>query len=424
MATYYANMKPVNIKWLLELPQEWKIRALFQLCNQVKNKNKDLKETNLLSLSYGKIKRKDINTQEGLLPESFDGYNIIEANDIVLRLTDLQNDHTSLRVGQASERGIITSAYTTLRPDVSINPQYLYYCLHAYDLVKGFYGMGSGVRQGLTFDEVKTIRIPVPSKEEQLKIVTVLRSLSEEIDSIIEAARATIDDYKSWKNSLTFETLQHGICGMPPTKDSGIPWVGLIPQSWRVYPAGRVFDEVKEKNKNNLALPPMQFKYGEIIEKKLTSSSEDDNESLSAYTVIDPDVIMINGLNLNYDFVTQRVAIVRKRGIITSAYLAVKPNRNLILPRFAMYLLKSYDYKHVFHGIGSGIRKTLKYSDFRSIHIQIPEVEEQEQIIRFLDDQCGKINSIINEKEQLIEELEQYKRSVIYEAVTGKRKVV
>ena len=170
----YAQMKNSGVSWIQDVPSDWGIRVLFQLVDQVKNKNKDLVEQNLLSLSYGKIKRKDINNPEGLLPESFDGYNIIEANDIVLRLTDLQNDHTSLRVGQAKECGIITSAYTTLRPSSMVNPQYLYYVLHAYDLIKGFYGMGSGVRQGLNFDEVKTIKVPFPDLSEQNGIVAYL----------------------------------------------------------------------------------------------------------------------------------------------------------------------------------------------------------------------------------------------------------
>lgn len=102
----YTQMKSSGVSWIQDIPSTWGIRALFQLAEQVKNKNKDLSEQNLLSLSYGRIKRKDINSPDGLLPASFDGYNIIEANDIVLRLTDLQNDHTSLRVGQAKERGI------------------------------------------------------------------------------------------------------------------------------------------------------------------------------------------------------------------------------------------------------------------------------------------------------------------------------
>ena len=123
----YSEMKDSGIEWVGEIPKHWQIKVLFQLATQVKNKNKDLVEKNLLSLSYGKIKRKNIEKSEGLLPASFDGYNIIEENDIVLRLTDLQNDHTSLRVGRTTERGIITSAYVTIRPINSNASKYLYY---------------------------------------------------------------------------------------------------------------------------------------------------------------------------------------------------------------------------------------------------------------------------------------------------------
>ena len=110
------------------------MHTLYQLVAQVKNKNKDLSEKSLLSLSYGKIKRKSIETTEGLLPESFDGYNIIEDGDVVLRLTDLQNDHTSLRVGLVTERGIITSAYTTPRPSEECITKYMYYLLHTFNI--------------------------------------------------------------------------------------------------------------------------------------------------------------------------------------------------------------------------------------------------------------------------------------------------
>ena len=95
-------------EWLGNIPSSWSMVLLSQVVSQVKNKNSDLSEKNLLSLSYGRIKRKPIDMSGGLLPAAFDGYNIIENNDIVLRLTDLQNDHMSLRVGISTEKGIIT----------------------------------------------------------------------------------------------------------------------------------------------------------------------------------------------------------------------------------------------------------------------------------------------------------------------------
>ena len=240
----YTKTKTSGVGWLQDIPTEWGIRVLFQLADQVKNKNKDLSETNLLSLSYGKIKRKDINNPEGLLPESFDGYNIIDENDIVLRLTDLQNDHTSLRVGQAKERGIITSAYTTLRPSNLVNPQYLYYVLHAYDLIKGFYGMGAGVRQGLNYDEVKTIKVPFPPLTVQEAIVSYLDDQVSQIDSIIEDAKGSIEEYKQWKASTIFEAVTKGMNPRVPMKHSRVQWIREIPAHWRMSRIKNEFDNL------------------------------------------------------------------------------------------------------------------------------------------------------------------------------------
>lgn len=201
--------------------------------------------------------------------------------------------------------------------------------------------------------------------------------------------------------------------------DSGIEWIGDIPQNWSVFPAGGVFFEVKEKNTNNEYSNAFSFRYGEIVDKK-TNGVEDESveETLSAYRVVSPDTIMINGLNLNYDFITQRVAIVKEKGIITSAYLAVQPDKDRIVPKFALYLFKAYDAKQVFHGMGSGVRKTLKYSDFKNIKIVAPSMDMQRHIVAYLDCKTQEIDQLIAEAKASIEEYKAWKASIIYEAVT------
>lgn len=202
-----ATYRDTNVEWIGDAPRHWNIRRLHQLVRQVKNKNSEMQEKNLLSLSYGKIKRKDIKSRDGLLPASFDGYNIIEKGDIVLRLTDLQNDHTSLRVGLSKERGIITSAYVTIRPINSKHSNYLYYILHSFDLKKGFYGMGSGVRQGLNFDEVKELLLVIPPEREQEDICAYLDDKCSQIDSLITEKESLITDLLSYRKSLIYETV-------------------------------------------------------------------------------------------------------------------------------------------------------------------------------------------------------------------------
>jgi len=166
------------------------------VCREVKNRNSLLLEDNLLSLSYGKIIRKDIGTNEGLLPESFDGYNIVEPGDIVLRLTDLQNDKKSLRTGLVRERGIITSAYTTIRA-IGVDSRWLAYSLHSYDIQKVFYSLGSGLRQSMKFDDLKSLAISVPP-------IDVQRRLADYLDEQVLIADQLIDK-RSKHIALTWE---------------------------------------------------------------------------------------------------------------------------------------------------------------------------------------------------------------------------
>lgn len=201
--------------------------------------------------------------------------------------------------------------------------------------------------------------------------------------------------------------------------DSGIEWIGDIPLNWSVFPAGGVFSEVKEKNTNIEYSNAFSFRYGEIVDKKTNGVVDESiDETLSAYRVVSPNTIMINGLNLNYDFITQRVAIVKEKGIITSAYLAVQPDEGRIVPKFALYLFKAYDAKQVFHGMGSGVRKTLKYSDFKHIRIVAPSMDEQQRIVTYLDCKTQEIDGLIAEAKASIEEYKAWKASIIYEAVT------
>lgn len=148
-----VEMKDSGLEWVGSIPSDWVMHPVHFYFAERKNKNVLGQEDNLLSLSYGRVIRKDINTNGGLLPANFNTYNIIEAGDIVIRPTDLQNDKKSLRTGLCSERGIITSAYIALMPIRELNSAYFRYLLHAYDISKVFYNMGNGVRQGLNYSE-------------------------------------------------------------------------------------------------------------------------------------------------------------------------------------------------------------------------------------------------------------------------------
>jgi len=192
-------MKDSCIEWIGLIPSSWNIHPVYYYFGERKAKNYDLKEQNLLSLSYGKIIRKDINASGGLLPANFSTYNIVEAGDIIIRPTDLQNDKRSLRTGLVTEHGIITSAYIALMSKSDVNSKYFHYLLHAYDIMKVFYNMGNGVRQGLNYSEFSKLMVIAPSREEQQEIVDYLDNKCEQIDFIIEIKKeqlAVLDEYK------------------------------------------------------------------------------------------------------------------------------------------------------------------------------------------------------------------------------------
>lgn len=200
-----VEMRDSGIAWVGDIPAHWITHPLYFYFGVRKNKNALGLETNLLSLSYGKIIRKDINSNGGLLPESFNTYNIIEKDDIIIRPTDLQNDKRSLRTGIAREHGIITSAYIAMKAIKSVNLEYFHYLLHAYDVMKVFYNMGNGVRQGLNFSEFSRLMVFEPTIEEQNAIVEYLKEKCDEIDLAIAEKKQQIETIEEYKKSLIFE---------------------------------------------------------------------------------------------------------------------------------------------------------------------------------------------------------------------------
>lgn len=199
------EFKDSGIPWIGQIPKHWEVRPLYYFFKERKNKNLLGKEKNLLSLSYGKIIRKDIETKYGLLPENFNAYNIIEKDDIVFRFTDLQNDKVSLRTGLVCEKGIITSAYITITPKRNICVSFYHYLLHCYDLMKVFYNFGNGVRQGLTYKELSKMKILVPPLNEQKEIAEILDKKCEKIDNLSANYKEQIKTLKEYKQALIYE---------------------------------------------------------------------------------------------------------------------------------------------------------------------------------------------------------------------------
>ena len=177
----------------------WKVDKLSNYANYYKVSNENIHHQNLLSLSYGRIVRKSIKSKKGLLPASFDTYQVIKENIIVLRFTDLQNDHKSLRVGISKEEGIISPAYVCVECNDYVHPNFFYLLLHYYDLCKVFYGMGDGMRQTLSYADIKNMEVTIPIDiKEQIYIAEYFYRL----DTLISAQEQKSEKLRSLKKSF------------------------------------------------------------------------------------------------------------------------------------------------------------------------------------------------------------------------------
>lgn len=218
-ANMECKFKQAQVSWVKTIPSHWHELSLIQVASEQKIKNAGLVEQNLLSLSYGKIINKDINSTDGLLPNSFEGYQIVYPGNIILRLTDLQNDHKSLRTAMSTQKGIITSAYTCLKTRENILPEYLQLQLHTADLCKVFYGMGGGVRQSIGFKDIRKIIIALPPINEQREILATVQNIEIQINETIKKNEDTIASLEEFKQILISDV----VTGQIDVRDIFIP---------------------------------------------------------------------------------------------------------------------------------------------------------------------------------------------------------
>lgn len=422
------KMRDSGIAWIGAMPRAWKMNTIAQIFLQVKCKNTGLQEKNLLSLSYGKVKRKSIDTVKGLLPESFDGYNIIEKDDIVLRLTDFQNDHTSLRVGLAEERGIITSAYLTIRNRSNFCPKYLYYYLHSFDIAKGFYGMGAGVRQGLNWDGVKWLKILAPSVPEQERIAAFLDAECAEIDAVLEKTRASIEEYKKLKQAVITQAVTKGVRGDRPMKDSGIEWIGEIPKEWDckkvkyVTSISRGIFNHRPRNDERYyggEYPFIQTGDVAAAQKYIESYSQTLNELGKSVSKCFPKGTLTMTIAANVG----DAAILGFDAFFPDSVVGFIPNAN-INDEYLYYIFKAMKPEFVRTAIKS-TQLNLNVERIRDLFVPVVvQKSEQLEIAEYLNTKCADIDALIAKKQQYLTEIENYKKSLIYEYVTGKKEVV
>ena len=235
----YPAYKPSGVEWLGEVPAHWEVlpgRVCFRAEEQL---NIGLQETTVLSLSYGRIVVKPLERLHGLVPSSFETYQIVNPLDIVIRPTDLQNDWNSLRFGLSRHRGIITSAYLCFSTTKETTPEYGYLLLHSYDLMKVFYGLGSGLRQNLDWTDFKYLPCCIPPISEQSAIDRFLDHVARRITRYIDAKQRLIALLEEQRQAIIHQAVTGLIdvrTGLPypAYKPSGVEWLGDVPEHWEI----------------------------------------------------------------------------------------------------------------------------------------------------------------------------------------------
>ena len=427
----YESYKDSGVEWLGEIPEHWKVKPGFTILSESKKKNTGFIEDTVLSLSYGNVIVKPKEKLTGLVPESFETYQLVEPGDIIIRPTDLQNDKTSLRTGLTKNEGIITSAYINLRVNKENDNSFYHYYLHTIDINKVIYGLGSGLRQNISFWDFKRFPFPSPPLQEQTAIAQFLDHKTTKIDEAITIKEQQISLLKERKQIFIQKAVTRGLNPNVKLKDSGVEWLGKIPEHWEMKKM-KFISEIFN---------------GDSLNESLKKKYESDDLSHLAYVStkninVNNSVITYNtGLRIPKDGVNLKVApknscLLCIEGGSAGRKIAFTNQEVCFVNKLACFSVKKgYDSKYLFFSLKgspfqtqfklsmSGMIGGVAISSINNFSIPIPPLKEQKEISEYIDSISLKIETAINLKQKEIEKLKEYKSSLINSMVTGKVKV-
>lgn len=429
------EMKDSGVPWIGNIPVDWNISIVLSEFEEVKNINKGMVEKNLLSLSYGNIVRKEINSNNGLLPDSFETYNIIPQNSIVLRLTDLQNDKRSLRSAICNEQGIITSAYTTIRlkSDIENHPQYMNYLFRCYDDCKVFYGLGNGVRQSINYSELKRVAILKPSYNCQMQIARYLDTKCTQIDTIIAKEQSVIEKLQEYKRAIITNAVVKGLDLTVEMADSGIEWIDSIPNHWKInrlifsaYIRARLgwkgLKADEYTSEGHPFLSAVNIQNDKLVWEDLNFINDNRYDESPEIKLELGDVLLVkDGAGIGKCAIVDQLPY---GTATTNSSLGVITPYSELNSMYLYYFFESAIFQNYISRIKNGMGVPhLTQGNLKNIMVVIPPYCEQEAIVAYLVDKCSNLDSIILKKQSIIEKLNEYKKSLIYEVVTGKKEV-
>ena len=429
----YDKYKDSGIEWIGEIPDSWKLvktGRIFRNIKEIVGEKSMLVERFALTLN-GVIKRSKSDA-EGLQPEQFNGYQYLRKNQLVFKLIDLENVNTS-RVGLCEfEEGMVSPAYIVLCNNNLNNRYYYYYFISLWHNEIFNHLGGDGVRSALNAKDLLAIPTFDISIKEQEAIAGYLDQKCGAINETIEKQKSVIEKLKEYKQSIITQAVTKGLDKSAPMKDSGIEWIGQIPQHWEIIKFKNCISKIADidhymPNSVDNGYPYLMTgdlkEYASQINfdicKKI--SSED---YIDLATKIHPqkdDIIFARYATIG----TLCYVDISKEFLVSYSCLTIRPLNAKVLGKFIFYYLKSDIFTNeIMQYVNSNTQSNIGLDSLKRILVILPNVIEQKQIISYLDKKCSEIDKTIEDKENLIEKLVEYKKSLIYECVTGKRKVL
>jgi type I restriction-modification system, S subunit len=412
-----------NAAYLEGIPDEWNCLPLKR-CFRISKRIAGELGYDVLSITQRGLRVRDITDFKGQLSSDYSKYQIVEPGDFAMNHMDLLTGW----IDCSEQLGVTSPDYRVFKIDRDeFDKRYFLYFFQSCYNLRIFYGFGRGVsgmgRWRLPADQFNNMMIPVPTPAIQKAIADYLDVRCSEIDKAIEAAEVSIEEYKLYKKSVIFQAVTKGLDPNVPMKDSGIEWVGIIPASWTTTRIKNLLAEKSVKGRPDETVLSLYREYG-IIPK----DSRDDNHNVtssdtSSYKFIEVGDFVINKMKAWQG----SMALSGYQGIISPAYLVYQFILEDVDPKYLHHLLRSRPYADEFARLSTGIRIgqwDLHSNDFLCTLALLPPLGEQTRIVAYVDDRCSEIDKAIEAKQLIIDELKAYKKSLIWEAVTGKREVV
>jgi type I restriction enzyme S subunit len=412
--------------WSTAVPVHWQVVPGIAVITENKARNTGLTESQVLSLSYGRVVVKPVEKQRGLVPDSYEGYQVLDPGDIVIRPTDLQNDQRSIRVGRVRDRGIITSAYIGLRSKQPWTTDYAYLYLTAVDSTKRIYGMGSGLRQQLGWPDLKRMPCLVPPVDEQAAIVKYLAHANARIDKAISAKRRLISLVGEQQRFIANELVTRGLDD-EPLRQTGLAWLPEVPRGWDVAPLKRFWNVVDCKH---LTVPfvdegiPLasvsqaQRFYLDLSDARQTDLASYEQLIAGGRTPQRGDLVYCRNVGVGNAAVVdtderfamgQDVCLLRSRGhnpVFLNHFLrsdAMRAQLELLL-------------------VGSTFRR-INVEDVRALTILMPSVEMQRRVVAAIERELRPLDAVVAKEEREVALLQEFRTRLVADVVTGQADV-